>query len=196
MTIKGPLTYLLGYEKLKLIKFFLNNRGEWFPIAELAERTKVSTTELRKELKQALKYGVVEEEKKEKILHYKICDIPEVQVLEDVIFDLGDTFFATLGDKINTVGEVYLCVLQGVFLQREHDRVDLFLVVDDLDEKKFERLLESIESELGTELRYSVLDLKDFEYRKNMFDKFVWGILEDSRTKILVDKSSVIDDNI
>ena len=196
MTIKGPLTYLLGYEKLKLIKFFLNNRGEWFPIAELSERTKISTIELRKELKQALKYGVVEEQKQDKVLHYKICEIAEIKVLEDVIFDLGDTFFATLGEKIQTIGEVHLCVLQGVFLQREHDRVDLFLVVDDLDDKKFERLLESVESELGAELRYSVLSLKDFEYRKNMFDKFVWGILEDPRTKVLVDKSSVIDDNI
>ena len=196
MTIKGPLTYLLGYEKLKLIKFFLNNQGEWFPIAELSERTKISTTELRKELKQALKYGVVDEEKQDKILHYKIRDIAEIKVLEDVIFNLGDTFFDSLEEKIQTVGEVHLCVLQGVFLQRDHDRVDLFMVVDDLDEKKFERLVAAVESELGTELRYSVIDLKDFEYRKNMFDKFVWGILEDTRTKILVDKSSVIDDNI
>jgi len=195
MIISGPLTYLLGHSKLKLVKFLLHNRDEWFPIAELAERTKIPVIELRKELKQALKFGVVQEKKQDKVLHYQIRQIPELQVLEDVIFTLGDSFFGGLTDKIHGVGEVYLCVAKGTFLQREHDKVDLFLVIDEVDEKKFTKLIESIEAELGKEIRYALHSLSDFEYRKNMFDKFVWSVLEDTRSKILVDKLSVMSDN-
>jgi len=189
MIIRGPLTYLFGYEKLKLLKFFLRNKNESFPINIIAEKTKIQPNELRKELKNAVKNGILEENKSDKSLEYKILSIEEITILESIIFKLSDTFFDDLASKINGLGPVTLCVVMGAFLQRTHDKVDLLLVVDNLNEKRFEFLLDAIESELGKEITYVILTKEEFEYRRNMFDKFVLSILEDLRNRILIDNT-------
>lgn len=190
MIIRGPLTYLLGYEKLKLLKFFLHNKNESFPIHIISEKTKIQPNELRKELKNAVKNGIVEENKSDKSLEYKLIPIEEITILESIIFKLSDTFFDDLTSKVNSLGSVTLCVVMGAFLQRDHDKVDLLLVVDNLNEKRFEFLLDAIESELGKEITYVILSKEEFEYRRNMFDKFVLSILEDLRNRILIDNTS------
>ncbi len=195
MTIKGPLTYLLGHDKVKLLKFLLHNRDTWFTSADLSEKTRIPVQALRKELKQAEKHGVVEEKKKNKVLHYRLKEVEEVAVLEDIIFKLGDSFFEAMRERVEGLGTVQLCILLGAFLQREHDRVDLFLVVDDLNDRRFDTFIQAVESELGTEVRYALMTTKDFNYRRDMFDKFVLSILEDTRTRVLVDKSGIIEDN-
>lgn len=195
MTIKGPLTYLLGHDKVKLLKFLLHNRDNWFAASELSEKTRISAKDLRRELDQAVRHGVVEKKKKDKILHYRLQRVPEITVLEEIIFNLGDSFFEAMKERVESLGNVQMCILMGAFLQRDHDRVDLFLVVDELNDRRFETFIQAVESELGTEVRYALMTTKDFNYRRDMFDKFVLSILEDTRTRVLVDKSGIIEDN-
>lgn len=196
MTIKGPLAYLFGHQKLKLLKFLIHNRNHYFSIAELSEKTQIPSNELRKELRKACKHGILQEEKKNKMLHYKLREVEEIHVLEEIIFKLGEEFFDQVYKKVSSLGDVQLCIVQGIFMQREHDRVDLFMVMDDQDEKKFEKFVQDLESELGTEVRYSVMSTEDFRYRVDMFDKFVLSILEDNRNKVLVDKLCILDNNV
>lgn len=193
MIIRSPLTYLLGYEKLKLLKFFLHNKNESFPIHIISDKTKIQPNELRRELKSAVKNGILEENKSDKSLEYKLIPIEEITTLESIIFKLNDTFFYDLTNKINSLGAVTLCVVMGTFLQRDHDKVDLLLVVDNLNEKRFESLLEAIEAELGKEIKYVILSKEEFDYRKNMFDKFVLSILEDLRNRTLINNTADIE---
>lgn len=195
LNLKSPLIYLLGVEKVKILKVFIKDSTQKLTLEELQNRTNIPINTLRAELRQAIKYSIIQEIKIKKDTTYILNPIEEVLALEPVIFRLGQSFFDTLAQKLDKVGNIHLCILMGAFLQRDKDRVDMFLVADDINDKKFDTLIQDIETELAQEITYTVLTLKDFEYRQNMFDKFVLDILENKNTQIIIDKSSISLDN-
>lgn len=195
LNLKSPLIYLLGIEKVKILKVFIKDSTKKLTLEELQTRTHIPINTLRAELRQAIKYNIIQEIKIKKETTYILNPIEEVLALEPVIFRLGQSFFDTLAQKLDKIGKIHFCILMGAFLQRDKDRVDMFLVADDINEKKFEALIQDIETELAQEITYTVLTLKDFEYRQNMFDKFVLDILENKNTQIIIDKSSISSDN-
>lgn len=195
LNLKSPLVYLLGLEKVKILKVFLKDTKQVLTVEELHIRTHIPVNTLKTELRQALKYNIIQEIKSKKAITYSLNPIEEVIALETVIFHLGQSFFESLAQKLDKIGKIHLCIVMGSFLQRDKDRVDMFLVADELNEKKFKALIQDIESELAQEITYTVLSLKDFEYRQNMFDKFVLDILENKNSKIVIDKSSISSDN-
>lgn len=71
-----------------------------------------------------------------------------------------------------------LVVLSGVFIQSWDSRVDVLIVGDKLKKGILERTLRSMESEIGRELRYTILTPSDFQYRMSIGDKLVRDILD------------------
>lgn len=195
LNLKSPLVYLLGVEKVKILKVFLKASKKQLTLEELHTRTHIPLNNLKTELRQAIKYDIIQEIKYKKEITYTLNPIEEVLALETVIFRLSKSFFNTLSQKLEKVGNIQLCILMGAFLQRDKDRVDMFLVADEVNEKKFESLIQDIETELAQEITYTLLTIKEFEYRQNMFDKFVLDILENKNTQIIIDKSSISLDN-
>jgi hypothetical protein len=195
LNLKSPLIYLLGTEKVKILKVFLKDSTKQLNLEELHTRTHIPLNTLKTELRQAINYNIIQEFKSKKETSYILNQIEEVLALETVIFRLSKSFFEILAQKLEKIGNIQLCIAMGAFLQREKDRVDMFLVADDINEKKFEALIKDIETELAQEITYTVLTIKEFEYRQNMFDKFVLDILENKNTQIVIDKSAVSLDN-
>jgi hypothetical protein len=195
LSVKSPLVYLLGIEKVKILKVFLKDRTQGFTLDELIAKTHIATNTLKTELRQAIKYNIIQEIKDKKQITYILNSIEEVLALESVIFRLSQSFFEAFSQKLDKIGNIYICIVMGAFLQRENDRIDMFLVADDVNEKKFEVLIQDIEAELAQEITYTVLTVKEFEYRQNMFDKFVLDILEHNNSHILIDKSMISSDN-
>lgn len=195
LSVKSPLVYLLGIEKVKILKVFLKDRTQAFTLDELVAKTHITSNILKTELRQAIKYNIIQESKGKKQVSYILNPIEEVLALESVIFRLSQAFFESFSQKLDKVGNIHLCILMGAFLQRENDRIDMFLVADDINEKKFDALIQDIEAELAQEITYTVLTVKEFEYRQNMFDKFVLDILEHNNSHILIDKSVISSDN-
>ena len=195
INLKSPLVYLLGTEKVKILRVFLKDSTQQLSIEELHNKTHIQVNTLRSELRQAIKHNIIQEFKSKQETSYTINPIEEVMALETVIFRLSQSFFDALGQKLDKIGNIHLCIVMGAFLQRDKDRVDMFLVADDVNEKKFETLIQDIETELAQEITYTVLTLKEFEYRQNMFDKFVLDILENKNIKIVIDKSAFSLDN-
>lgn len=195
LNLKSPLIYLLGIEKVKIFKVFLKYPNKSISLEELHNKTHIPINNLKIELRQALKYNIIQEIKSKKQVKYLLNPIEEVLALESAIFRLSQSFFDALSQKLDKVGNIYLCIAMGAFLQRDKDRIDMFLVADDINEKKFEALIQDIETELAQEITYTILTLKEFEYRQNMFDKFVLDILDNKNSQIVIDKSSISSDN-
>lgn len=195
LNLKSPLVYLLGIEKVKILKVFLKYPNQQITLEELQNRTHIPLNTLKTELRQAIKYNIIQEIKTKKEISYTLNKIDEVLALESVIFRLSQSFFEILAQKLDKIGNVQLCIVMGAFLQRDKDRVDMFLVADEVNEKKFEVLIQDIETELAQEITYTILTIKEFEYRQNMFDKFVLDILENKNIQIVIDKSTISSDN-
>ncbi len=112
--------------------------------------------------------------------------------LRGLVFGEGFVDQDELENIINKVGKVKFATVSGVFLNADKEtprqgrnRVDLFIVADDVEKTKLKTALQSIEAEIGKEVIYSVLSVDEFNYRRDMFDKFVYDILDSPREDII-----------
>ncbi|HEY4478543.1 MAG TPA: hypothetical protein VI775_01740, partial [Candidatus Paceibacterota bacterium] len=79
-----------------------------------------------------------------------------------------------------------------VFIQEWDTRIDLLIVGDDLNIHRLETVMQSIESEVGKEISYSVFDTEDFEYRLGIHDRLIRDILDSPHT-VLIDRIGIYD---
>lgn len=93
--------------------------------------------------------------------------------------------------KVNNLGRIRLAVISGIFLSdpdsiNQYDApADLFIVGDEINRAKLRNFLSSIEAEIGTEIKFTLMDKEEFDYRYNMFDRFVRVLLEGPHEKIV-----------
>lgn len=92
--------------------------------------------------------------------------------------------------QLKKIGKLRLVILSGVFINIENSRADLFVVGENIRKKKLETILQNLEAEVGKEIDYVTMDLNEFKYRKNMFDKFVLEMLEGPK-QILLDRIGI-----
>lgn len=86
-------------------------------------------------------------------------------------------------EKIQSVGSIKLLVLAGFFVGDPDAPVDI-LIVGRMKRHKAAQCIKELENELGREVNYTILDTKEFKYRKDITDVFLFDILE--RKKLVV----------
>lgn len=93
--------------------------------------------------------------------------------------------------KILGLGRVKLAVTSGVFIAENngsdlYDTVaDLFIVGDDISKNKLRAFLTALEAEVGKEIKFTLMDKDEFQYRHGMFDRFIRVLLEGPHEKII-----------
>lgn len=93
--------------------------------------------------------------------------------------------------KISNLGKIKLAVVSGVFMAEKnglslYDTVaDLFIVGDDINKRKLKTFLTALEAEVGKEIKFTLMDKDEFQYRYGMFDRFIRVLLEGPHEKII-----------
>lgn len=93
-------------------------------------------------------------------------------------------------EKILAVGQPKLFILSGFFVNAEDAPTDIFLV-GRLNREKIGEVISELERELDRELNYTVMDIEEFIYRRDITDVFLYGILESKKIVIVDELSSV-----
>lgn len=109
------------------------------------------------------------------------------QELKDLVLSPSPISKPELVRALKRLGRIKLLLLSGVFIRKEDQRVDLFVVADGVRPYLFERLMRSIEAEIGKELNYALMTSQDFTYRFNLSDRFIREIFDAPR-EILINK--------
>jgi DNA-binding MarR family transcriptional regulator len=173
------LEKLLGNAaRVKIMRLFLLNRSKSFTGREIAKRSRISPSVVRRELKLLASVGFV---KKRSSASTEWCF--------NFLFKYGEEFQDLLvrSDTINkqklletfkTAGRIKLFVVSGVFIKVDDSRVDLLIVGDKMKKGKIEEGIRRIEAEIGAELTYAIFNTKEFVYRLNMYDKLIRDILD------------------
>lgn len=91
--------------------------------------------------------------------------------------------------KINEIGKIKLLILTGIFVNRDDSPVDL-LVVGKINKSRLVKLINNLESDLGKEVNFTVMDSSEFKYRRDITDVFLYEILENKRV-VIVDEIGV-----
>lgn len=79
-------------------------------------------------------------------------------------------------DKLKKTGKIKLLVLTGIFTNHRESEIDLF-IVGDPDKGKVLKYIKELERELGKEINFTIMDQKEFMYRWEITDVFLYGIL-------------------
>lgn len=110
--------------------------------------------------------------------------------LRDLVLKPSPAETDRLIKRIAVLGRVKMAVVAGIFVSQPDDTTyetpaDLFIVGDDIERGKLTKLLKSLEAEMGTEIRFGIMDADEFKYRYEMFDRFLRVLLEGPHRKII-----------
>jgi hypothetical protein len=94
-----------------------------------------------------------------------------------------------LVQEIKTRGDVDLLIFTGRFVDNKEVQTDL-LIVGDIDQKTLQKVVGEFEAELGYEINYTLMPRDEFNYRRQITDRFLFSILEGEKV-VMVDKLKV-----
>ncbi|MEI8339357.1 MAG: hypothetical protein WCF94_01695 [bacterium] len=191
-----------GVSRVKMMRLFLFNNTGVFTLTDLNERLKIKPAEAKKELAQLEKMGlikgksvvkVIEKKKGKKIVSLKKKEIgfslsDEFAYLSSLKNLLTGTQLYTneeIVKRLANVGKLKMIIISGVFTQDFSSRVDLFVVGDHLKKNVLEKVIKTMEAEIGRELSYTYFETADFLYRTDVCDKLVYDVLDFPHETIL-----------
>lgn len=88
--------------------------------------------------------------------------------------------------SLKKVGNVELALLTGQFTRDESTGADM-LVVGDINQTKLNKYISEMEAKEGKEIRFVVMDGKEYQYRDQVNDRFL-SKLKVAKKQILIDK--------
>lgn len=182
--MKTELEFLFGSRvRWRLIKFFMLHDKVALTATEIIEKNKMEAKTAREEAKKVLAqlvnakflYSRTIKKQKAYFLNSKYSFYDELKwlVVKSNIYPQCEQL-----NRVKNLGEVKLGLVSGLFINNKKSKTDLFLVVDNLSRAKLKHLIDELETEMGREINYSLMNLEEFRYRIKMFDKFVLEILE------------------
>lgn len=181
------------------MQLFYTNPNRSFYVREITRKIDEQINSVRRELANLLSIGIISsEDDNTNKLYYEV----------DQTFEYYDALSAIFGTKrktntktlpaksedrseITSVGNVELAILTGQFTRDESAGIDL-LIVGDTNHTKVQKYVEEFEAKEGKEIRYTVMTRKDFEYRRQVKDRFINTVLSAKR-QVLVDKHKLLE---
>ncbi len=197
------LTKLFGNAtKVKVIKQFVFNKETPFDIQIIALRTKDTATKVRAEVSLLEKMDLIKRKVFFKTVHRKSGgksvslrvksngwmlneNFEFLMQLQTFLVSLNHLSPKYIVRKLNRGGVMKLIIISGIFIQNPESRIDLLVVGDHLKKGVIDSAIKTIESEIGSEIRYAVFETADFQYRFGLYDKLVRDILDFPHDKVL-----------
>lgn len=177
------VSHIFGSEaKVKIMRLFIFNPSHVFSASEVIDRVKERSSAVRKEIRILAKAGLIKRRTKGFVLDSSYIYLPAI---ENFLIDATPITNKEIIKKVSRAGNIKLILISGVFLHDRDSRVDILVVGDHMKQAKLLGAMSSIEAELGKELRYTVFETVDFQYRLGIYDKLIRDILDYRHEKIL-----------
>ncbi|HVX90194.1 MAG TPA: hypothetical protein VHC20_00970 [Candidatus Paceibacterota bacterium] len=178
-----PLGKLFGSPaRVKLLRLFLFNDDSVFTSADAAERAKVPTTAARREIGMLVAAGVLKRRSGGYIANPRFPHYDPLVVFLRTTTSIKDADVVNLFKK---AGATRAIVLSGIFTGSIEPKVDVLIVGDRLEERKIKAAIQTMEAELGRELRYAAFLTPDFRYRLGVYDRLIRDVMDYPHRTIL-----------
>lgn len=190
----NTLSKLFGSKtRVKVLTLLLTDPDKSYFVREITRRLSDTINSVRRELAILEKVGLVESIDKNRRRYYMIRkSCPFFPELRALILKVGVTPEQRLIKQVESVGNIKLAVLTGVFTKHPSPRTDLLIVGNGVDKKRLERLIASLEDDINEEINYTCMSEDEFEYRQNMTDRFLKDIFDHEHLIVVND----LDDSI
>lgn len=193
--------------RVKLLKLFYSNPNRSFYVREITRKIDEQINSVRRELANLLSIGIISSDNTNNRLYYEVNQEYEYYAPLEQIFGLGTTT-AKVSKKsaakevvapakeskavagFKQLGNVELALYTGQFTRDERAGIDL-LIVGDINQTQLGKFIDDLEKKEGKEIRYAVLSLDEYKYRRQIKDRFVSQI-EAAKKQVLVDKHQLL----
>jgi len=172
--------------KVKLLKLFLRNPEESFRLKEVNKRIKSDAHVCRRQMKKLENINLLNSRIKDKRKVYFVNpDFDFYNELRTLVLKSNPASQEKILSRLKTLGRIKLAILAGIFLNDENSRVDLLVVGDNIKKRKLSNFLRDLEADVGREIDYVIFSSGDFNYRYDMFDRFIRDVLEKPHEKLI-----------
>lgn len=189
--------------RVKLLYLFLSNPNRSFFVREITRKVDEQINSVRRELGNLLSIGIITSESSDNKLYYEVNQKFEhyealrmlfgkksksaKKAIKDVDANEEDD---SLTGRINKVGSVSAAILSRSFTRDMRSPVDI-LIVGSVNKTKLKKLVKEMEKEEGRELMYSTITDDNFDYRRDINDRFLSDVLGAKKT-ILINKNKKV----
>jgi predicted transcriptional regulator len=185
--------------RVKLLQLFFSSPNRSFYVREITRKIDEQINSVRRELANLLSIGIISSDSKDNNrLYYEVNQQYEHYKALSSIFGKG-AVKATVSSvkdaeelddlaELKMVGNVELALFTGQFTRDESTGVD-FLVVGDINQAKLNKFVADLEAKEGKEIRFVVMNAKEYDYRNQVKDRFLSSLLS-AKKQILIDKSN------
>ena len=185
------------------MRCFIFNPDKTYSAKEAGSRIRGSAREIEKELRIFEKIGFIKRRqiiqteittrknrkplvKRRRIAGWTLDRIfPYLLPLKNLVINTVLINHKEMIRRLARSGSLKLVIVAGAFIQEEDSRLDLLIVGDHLKKALIGRAIKIMESEIGKELRYAILETSDFKYRSSICDKLIRDILDYPHQKLL-----------
>lgn len=187
------LEHLFGSAtRLKILRLLIAESGAALYVRELARQIGTNMNAVRRELENLRRLGVlrvregVSRDDSKRKYYEANPDCALLPELRALVAKSDLALHAPLAERVAELGPVQYLALTGQFMGTKDAATDL-LVVGMLNRERLARLVRELERELEKPLRYTVFTPKEFKYRRDVTDKFLYSIL-DGEKAVLIDR--------
>lgn len=176
--------------RLLLLKIFFRSPDQAFYARELSRLTGMQLNAVRREIANLAGIGLIAKAPFDEVAAHAAVGTGRSKYYR---LDPGSLLYpelkalllkAEIGEERQLVemlkskaGRVKLLLLTGIFLQEKEVDTDI-LIVGKIKPLTVAKLIKAYENELGKVVRYTIFDEKEFRDRREIGDKFLYGLFE------------------
>lgn len=179
-----------SHVRTRMLKLFLFNPEESFNIEQISDRTRLKDNSVRAELNKLVKIGIISQKNRKEKTFLLNNDFGFLVQLKNLFFKATFIPDTKIIKQIKRMGKIKLAILGGIFTGTYKSPVDLLIVADSIKRTGFKNFIKEMEADLGRGINYSLMDIDEFNYRRQMCDHFIKTMLEMPH-KILIDKLGI-----
>lgn len=186
------LSLLFGSEaRIKILNFFLLGSIQGYYPNQISRETGLNAAVIRRELANLAKSGLLKKEPAAQLKtaksFYCLDDnfilYPELKALFVKTQILSSREFIA---DLQKICQPKFLLLSGLFVNNSQSPTDI-LIVARVRRPEFLKLIKGLEKDLGKEVNFTLMDEREFIYRRAIMDIFLYNILEGDNI-ILIDQ--------
>lgn len=186
------LEHLFGSTtRARLLTFFFSHPSAAYFTREVTRKIRGHLTGVRRELDNLTALRVLTRRGEGRKKYYRVN--PEFLLFPDLkqlLFKGQIMVELNLLRRLQRIGRIETVVLTGFFISDERSPTDL-LMVGSINRRKLRRLMNTVQRELDHELRYTSMPRREFLFRNDLADRFLYQILE-GRKIVVLDRRHLI----
>jgi hypothetical protein len=188
--------------RVKLLQLFYSNPNRSFYVREITRKIDEQINSVRRELANLLNIGIILSDTTNNRLYYEVNQKYEFYDPLVAIFGgkpsksvknkkVPAAAKSTEPDDMKALGNVELAIYTGQFTRDESSGVD-FMLVGDINQNALNKFISDLETSEGKEIRFVLMAPSEFDYRRQIKDRFITTVLE-SKKQILIDKNNLLE---